>query len=109
MNIAARSQLKNILDVILQTLEVEAVYLFGSHAYGQPDDESDFDIYVVIPDNSLRPIEAMQKLNCALYGVNHRPVDILVSWASNFAQRIAAPTLEQTVARKGVILYDRAS
>jgi len=37
----------------LAPLGVEKVILFGSYAYGEPDDESDIDLYVVTKDENL--------------------------------------------------------
>ncbi|MBP5706233.1 MAG: nucleotidyltransferase domain-containing protein [Spirochaetales bacterium] len=44
---------------IIQTLLVRQIWLFGSFAYGSPRKDSAYDIYVAIPDNTVRQIEAM--------------------------------------------------
>ena len=48
------TNIKNDLDLfrenILKLVQAEAIYLFGSYAYGTPTDESDLDVYVVVPD-----------------------------------------------------------
>jgi hypothetical protein len=77
----------------------------GSHAYGTPTPDSDFDLYVVIPDDGIRPIEAMQIIGGALYKEQKKSIDILVSRTSDFQQRKLLPTIEKTVARDGVRLY----
>jgi predicted nucleotidyltransferase len=51
--------------------ETDSIYLFGSHAYGTPTADSDFDLYVVIPDDGIRPVEAMQIIG-ALFIKNKR-------------------------------------
>ena len=48
-------------------METEAIYLFGSYAYGIPGEDSDFYLYIVIPDDSIRPIEAAQLINNAIW------------------------------------------
>jgi len=48
-----QSQIDLIRDSILQVLPAEAIYLFGSYAYGIPGDDSDLDIYVVVPDDTV--------------------------------------------------------
>jgi predicted nucleotidyltransferase len=40
----------NIKESILKFVPAKYIYLFGSHAYGNPTEESDIDIYVVTPD-----------------------------------------------------------
>ena len=44
-----RNELDLIRDTILKTVPTEAIYLFGSYVYGSPNQDSDFDIYVVNP------------------------------------------------------------
>ncbi len=99
------NELEHIKQAILNTVETEAIYLFGSYAYGTPSEDSDLDFYVVIPDGGIRPLEAMQLLGIAIYKEQKRPVDILVSSATDFHQRKQLPTIERTIARDGVLLY----
>ena len=101
------SELKMIKDIILNTVEVEQIYLFGSFAYGTPNEESDFDIYVVLPDNGERPLKAVQKINMALSRMDIRAVDIVAGTETQFIENSKAPTLERIVMRKGVRLHER--
>jgi predicted nucleotidyltransferase len=105
MNPQTISELEQIKQIILKTVKADSIYLFGSHAYGTPTPDSDFDLYVVIPDDSIRPIEAMQVIGGALYKEQKKSIDILVSRTSDFQQRKLLPTIERTVARNGVRLY----
>ena len=98
-------ELENIKQTILKTVDADAIYLFGSYAYGTSTDDSDFDIYIVIPDGGIRPIEAMQIIGSAIYKEQKKPIDILVGRASDFHQRKLLPTIERTVARDGVTLH----
>lgn len=100
-----RQELKKLCEVICQTVPVLQVYLFGSYAYGSPHKDSDYDFYVVIPDDGPRPLTAMQDLNVALHKHCDKPLDILVGRESRFACRADEPTLERTVRQKGVLLY----
>ncbi|MDI3477820.1 MAG: uncharacterized protein PWQ59_1345 [Thermoanaerobacterium sp.] len=107
MNIQNKSDLEKIKNIILNNLDVDKIYLFGSYAYGTPSEESDYDIFVIIPDNSIRPIEAMQLLGDLLYKVQTRPVDLIVTKSSDFNSRRHLPTLERKIARDGVLLYEK--
>ncbi|MDE5776736.1 MAG: hypothetical protein K2H67_07650, partial [Treponemataceae bacterium] len=72
-------------------------------AYGTPNTQSDFDIYVVIPDGTLRPILETQKLRLAIMPHQKRPVDLLVGNYSNFEKRKKNRALiENEVFTKGV-------
>lgn len=100
-------ELNTICQVIDKTVDTEQIYLFGSHAYGVPQEDSDYDLYVVIPDSDLRPIDAAVSIRRALTPVQHRPLDVIVSHKSRFQQRRQGPTLERKIAREGVLLYER--
>ena len=105
MDPAARKELETIKQAILDTVRANEIYLFGSYASGTPDKDSDFDIYVVIPDDSMRPIEAMQKIGRALSRKDIRAVDVIVGKETVFNQRKGLPTIERAIARDGVKLY----
>ena len=105
MNAQTSIELENIKQMILDVVKADEIYLFGSYAYGTPSEDSDFDLYIVIPDGGIRPIEAMQIIGSAIYKEQKKPIDILVSKASDFHQRKLLPTIERTVARDGVMLY----
>jgi predicted nucleotidyltransferase len=99
-------EIQKITDTIVKTVPTEKIYLFGSYAYGTPNDDSDYDFYVVIPDGSMRPLEAIQDIYCTIRGIK-RPVDILAGNEEVFERRAKAPTLERVIAEEGVILYER--
>ena len=46
--------LKILLDRIVPALNPEAVYLFGSRARGDFHEDSDYDLLVVVPDDTPR-------------------------------------------------------
>ncbi len=43
-----RSELDTLTKIIVDTVPVEQIYLFGSYAYGTPHTDSDLDLYVVL-------------------------------------------------------------
>lgn len=96
-----------IKDTIVRTVPAEKIYLFGSYAYGTPDEHSDYDFYVVIPDGSMRPLETTQSIYRSMRRMSKKPVDVLVGTVETFERRSKQITLERTIAREGVVLYDR--
>lgn len=81
------------------------IYLFGSYARDSFTPDSDYDFYVVVPDDAGDRIELAQQAYRALRGVRTKPVDIVVGHASDFNRRVQEDTLERTVLREGVLLY----
>lgn len=100
--------LLKIRNAIVDAIPVEKIYLFGSYAYGTPDANSDYDLYVVIPNGSMRPVEAIQRVYRSVRGTKRKPLDILAGTAETFERRSGQLTLERTVAEKGVILYAKS-
>ena len=97
-----------IRDLIVEAIPVETLYLFGSYARGTQDENSDYDFYVIIPDGSMKPLEAALEARPSLSGMDRRtPVDILADCRSSFEERRQFNTLERRVAREGVVLYER--
>ena len=109
MAVTINSEITAITETIKNTVDCEKIYLFGSYAYGTPHDDSDYDFFVVIPDNSeLRPIEAIRKIRKNLNSIKRTlPVDIIAGRSSRFAEMSKLPTMERRIAREGVMLYEQ--
>ena len=79
MDEAIQRELEIIKEGILQTVpETEAIYLFGSYAYGTPHKDSDLDIYVVVPDSlEGNPLDVGVDIRMKLFGKMRMPMDNL--------------------------------
>jgi hypothetical protein len=101
-----QTELDTIKDIIINTVPVEQIYLFGSYAYGEPTPDSDLDIYVVLKDDApCREFDAGMMIDHAMYGKKSMPTDILVLKKNRFDYRQGALTLEHEVAEKGMKIY----
>lgn len=100
-------EIEKIRDIIVNTIPLEKLYLFGSYAYGMPNEDSDYDLYAVIPNDTIRPLVAIQEIYGAMWGVKNKPMDVLAGTAEIFERRSKLLTLERTILEKGVVLYDK--
>jgi len=100
-----QEELDIIKEGILKAVQAETIYLFGSHAYGTPNEDSDFDIYVVVPDYATDLSELKADIRMNLWRKKSRPLDILMGRSSVFNRRKEGPTMERIIARDGVRLY----
>jgi len=98
-------ELDIIKEGILKTVPAEAIYLFGSYAYGTPHKDSDLDIYVVIPDMDIDLVDLRGAIRKNLRMKKSMPMDLLVGKASVFNRRKQGLTLESVIAKDGVLLY----
>ncbi|MDR3181547.1 MAG: nucleotidyltransferase domain-containing protein [Planctomycetaceae bacterium] len=106
MNQDIESQIAAIRDIIVATVPVERIYLFGSYACGTPNADSDLDFYVVMKEETpYHEFEAESRINDAVLGHKSIPTDVLVTRKSTFDYRCSATTLEREVSRKGVLIY----
>jgi len=106
-NTEIKRELDAITKIIADTVPVEAIYLFGSYAYGTPHKDSDLDLYVVLKDETpIREAEAMDAIQIAMYKKKTHPVDLLASKQNRFRYRAKGfATIENTVAQHGIKLY----
>ena len=105
MNPQIQKEIELIKESILQTVPAEAIYLFGSYAYGNPREDSDLDIYVVVPDG----IGDLSELYADIQGVIRRktlfPMDIIIGRSHVFNKRKHGPTMESTIAKRGELIH----
>jgi predicted nucleotidyltransferase len=108
LKIMRTGEIPKIRDMILETLggDCDKFIVFGSYAYGTPREESDIDIYVVLKDGTKKPILALQDIEHG-FGKHkyYEDVDVLANYKSRYEYRSTGPTLERTIANKGVVLY----
>jgi len=104
MEKSIQQELELIKNSVLKTVPAEAIYLFGSYAYGIPNEESDMDIYVVVPDSELDLVDIRADIRGALSN-RTKPLDLLIGKSSVFHRRSQGPTLERVIARDGVRIY----
>ena len=97
----------DITEAIKRVIPVERIYLFGSHAYGAPHKDSDYDFFIVIPDDSMSRLDAVKKVHKAII-LKDTPVDILADYKSKFDYRKDYNTLERKIFNEGVVLYEQA-
>jgi len=101
-----RQNLDEISQIIVKTVPVEAIYLFGSYAYGTPNKNSDLDLYIIFKDEMpLREIDAIIAIRMAIDSVQNMPIDIIGIKQARFHARKLYATLEKKVDMEGIKLY----
>ena len=100
-----KHDLDTITNAITANTQAVVIYLFGSYAYGQPHEDSDLDVYAVIPDTDVDTLELGGKIQTDLYKKITMPLDLLIGKQSSFDRRSKMLTLENIVEKQGVKLY----
>ncbi|MEK7658317.1 MAG: nucleotidyltransferase domain-containing protein [Patescibacteria group bacterium] len=73
----AEQKIKNIVDKIALEYKPEKIILFGSFAWGKPNQDSDVDLFVVKQSKKKR-IDRERELRLKLFGYNFPAMDILI-------------------------------
>lgn len=101
-------EINSIVSKFVETLSPKTVYLFGSYARGDYNGESDYDFYIVMPENCSVSNKTVADAYISLRGLKRKPVDIVVNNQNVFDERSTfINTLENTVKSEGKIVYER--
>lgn len=100
---------QNLLDEVAsrlaKELHPESIWLFGSHVWGTPDEGSDLDLFVVVPESNEAPVKRVRRAHRCLRGLGIAK-DVLVKTRQEFDRMRALPsTLDHLVFLRGRKLY----
>jgi len=93
-----------ILDSVNQEV-IKKVYLFGSYAYGEPSEDSDIDLCVVI-GNEYKRSDIYLNIALNLYENKIIPCDLLVYNEKYFVGAESGKGIENTIMNRGLLLYE---
>jgi len=106
MKTVNRQLLDETVRRIVHALQPEEIYLYGSHAYGNPKEDSDVDLFVIIPDSSALPRKKAIEAYRALRGL-FLPAEVKVVTRAEFERRSQwLSSIERIIREKGKLLYD---
>jgi predicted nucleotidyltransferase len=92
-----------ILDVAPPN-SIRKIYLFGSYAYGEPDEDSDIDICIII-NNKLSENKYYSKYFYEFAINKIYPSDVFVFTEKNFENGERFRRMKETIKQKGKLLY----
>jgi uncharacterized protein len=103
-----KEQIQEATKRLVEVYQPEAIYLFGSYAWGEPTEDSDIDLMIVVEDAHNSEFSFIIKGNKALAGIGF-PIDFLINSTNDFDMRARhRSNLEFLVKEKGVKLYESA-
>lgn len=105
MKIVPQHVLNEAVERLKAEFQPEEIYLFGSHAWGAPTDDSDVDFMVIVPQSEERPIQRMQRAHRCLRGIGFAK-DVLVNTRAEFDRfRDLRASLSHKIFNEGRKLY----
>lgn len=113
------AQIEKYIDMItnrLKLMDIFKIILFGSYAEGNPDEESDIDLLVVLDENTLPKsyeewLEIKMKVRRQLRDINNEvAIDLLVYTRPQYeAISKGMNSFQKEIHDTGKILYEKAS
>jgi predicted nucleotidyltransferase len=103
----ARQDLEKLLSKLITGYAPRQVILFGSHAYGEPDQHSDLDL-LIVKETAKTPFQRRVEVGRLVQDKSRRtPIQPLVITPQELEERIQIgdPFLTEIV-EKGEVLYD---
>jgi predicted nucleotidyltransferase len=98
---------KEVIRRLVDEFQPETIYLFGSYAWGKPDEDSDVDLLVIVPKSRENPIQRAVRAQRSLRGVK-AAVDVIVKTQKEFQRYTSVKaSLEAQIAKDGKLLYGR--
>jgi predicted nucleotidyltransferase len=100
---------QTVLDEVVARLKEEfhpeQIWLFGSHAWGEPDEGSDLDVLVVVSRSDEPPVRRAQRGYRSVQGID-ASMDILVKTREELERfRNVRSSLEALILRNGRLIY----
>jgi hypothetical protein len=97
--------LEEIVERLKEGLHPDKIILFGSHAYGKPNDDSDIDLLIVIPESNEPSYRRARKAYGCLWGLT-APAEFVVATQQEIerASKVTASLLNQAI-KRGRVLY----
>lgn len=101
----SKTDIKRYCDAIATAFKPLKIILFGSYAYGQPNEDSDVDVLVVMPKSKRAYRSIGTKIRMAVDA--DFPVDILVRGESEVQRRVRQKDMFMThITQNGKVMYE---
>jgi len=103
---AMQKEIRRIALEIAKKFDPEKIILFGSHAAGKADADSDIDLMIII-DSAISSVDMAVKISLS---VRHNfPLDILVKTPAEVNKRLeSGDFFVRQILKEGVVLYERS-
>ena len=99
------TKLDEVVERLVKEFKPEKIILFGSHAWGTPTPDSDWDLMIVVNSSDAAPTRRAARAYRCLNGLRI-PVEIIVSTRAEIEQyRTVRSSLANRILADGQVLY----
>lgn len=101
------TMLGEVVRRLADEFDPDRIFLFGSHAWGTPNEESDIDLLVVVPRSEERQAQRSGRAHRSLRGLLV-PTDVIVKTREEMERFGRVPaSLEADILERGLVIYGR--
>jgi len=99
----------SIVEKIVKYYQPEKIILFGSYAYGEPDDDSDIDFLIIKESDNKRRMDSFVEVKRIIYDPKLKtPVSPLILTKEELQERLnIGDDFIKEIISKGEIMYER--
>jgi len=99
-----KEEIIQIAKIIKEKFLINKIILFGSYAYGNPNNNSDIDICIITNDEK-RKLEIIREIRKFVIPFLKAPLDLLVYKVEEFKNRAEIKsTIEYKIKNEGILL-----
>jgi uncharacterized protein len=103
----AKSKIQRTVNRLAETYHPVAIYLFGSYAWGKPNEDSDVDLMIIVSDETNVDWDFKRNIKRVLLDIYDFPLDIAINKKTNFMLQAEHPSsLQFKIAKEGKKLYE---
>ncbi len=103
-----KSHIDLITERIKENIKIDEIIIFGSYAYGEPNNESDIDLCVIIDDKDIKKRQILRRIRKLISPIMKYPIDILLFNKDEFYDKASfVTTLEYKISQEGVRVYEQ--
>jgi predicted nucleotidyltransferase len=107
MTTIPETMLAEVVQRLAAEFDPEQIILFGSHAWGTPNEDSDLDLLVIVSRSDERPTRRAVHAHRCLRGLLV-PMDVLVKTREEMDRFGQVPaSFEAEILQRGKVLYGR--
>ncbi len=100
-------QINKIIKIIIEKYKPDRIILFGSYAYGNPNENSDLDL-LIIKDTDLPRYKRAREIRKYLWGITNIPKDIIVYTQKEIDDwKEVKEAFITSIVEKGKVLYEK--
>ena len=102
----ARKDIKTYVEAMVRYFAPERVVLFGSYAKGNPNEDSDVDMLVIMEHDKRKDVEQAVAIDVQL--PRKFPLDLIVRRPSEISKRLAmGDVFLRSILGEGQVLHER--